>query len=210
MPRGPSGPSGLWLAAEPLVLASRSRVRQTLLESAGIPVEVKPADIDERGLASRAPSQAPGAVAALLAREKASAVARLHPGRLTLGADQTLALGAERLVKPSDRNAAHKQLRALAGRSHELHSAIVFVQDTTILFEHVGVARLTMRALSDRFLEFYLDAVGGAATASVGAYQLEGLGIQLFERIDGDYFTILGLPLLAALDFLRRRGCLAQ
>lgn len=210
MPTGPTGPMGLWLAAAPLVLASRSRVRQALLESASIPVEVRPADIDERGLESRTPMQPPGAIAALLAREKATAVARLHPGRLTLGADQTLALGTERFAKPSDRSAAQTQLRALTGRSHELHSAIVFVQDETVLFEHVGVARLTMRAFSDRFLDSYLDAIGNAATASVGAYQLEGPGIQLFERIDGDYFTVLGLPLLAALDFLRRRGCLAQ
>jgi septum formation protein len=106
--------------------------------------------------------------------------------------------------------AARTQLRALGGRTHELHSAIVFAQDATVLFEHVSTARLTMRALSDRFIEHYLDGVGDAASASVGAYQLEGLGIQLFERIDGDYFTILGLPLLAALDFLRRRGCLAS
>ena len=126
-----------------------------------------------------------------------------------LGADQTLALGGERFAKPADRAAARAQLRALRGRTHELHSAIAFVQNGKVLFEHVGVARLTMRAFSDRFLEHYLDAVGSAATASVGAYQIEGLGIQLFERVEGDYFTVLGLPLLAALDFLRQRGCLA-
>ncbi len=137
-------------------------------------------------------------------------MAKLNPGRLTLGADQTLALDTERFAKPADRAAARAQLRALRGRTHELHSAIAFVQDATVLFEHVGVARLTMRVFSDRFLELYLDAVGSAATASVGAYQIEGLGIQLFERVDGDYFTVLGLPLMEALAFLRRRGCLAQ
>jgi len=204
----PGGAGGLWLAADPLVLASRSRVRRTLLEGAGIPIDVKPADIDERGLEAGAPSQAPGVIAAHLAREKAAAAARLLPGRLTLGADQTLALGAERFAKPADQAAARAQLRALAGRTHELHSAIAFVQDTKVLFEHVGVARLTMRAVSDRFLDLYLDTVGAAATASVGAYQLEGVGIQLFERVEGDYFTVLGLPLVAALDFLRRHGCL--
>jgi len=104
--------------------------------------------------------------------------------------------------------AARSQLRALSGRSHELHSAIAFVQDEDVLFEFVDHARLTMRALSDRFLDLYLDAVGDAATASVGAYQIEGPGIQLFERVDGDYFTILGLPLMPVLDFLRRHGCL--
>ncbi len=149
-------------------------------------------------------------MAAFLAREKASIVARLNPGRLVLGADQTLALGAQRFAKPVDRAAARDQLRALSGRAHQLHSAIAFVQDTSVLFEHLGVAQLTMRPLSERFLDRYLDAAGGAATASVGGYQIESLGIQLFERIEGDYFTILGLPLMAALDFLRQHGCLAS
>ena len=200
----------LWLAAKPLVLASKSKVRQTLLAAAGIPIEVKPADLDERGLEASARSQTPGAIALLLAREKASVVGRTHAGRLVLGADQTLALDAKCFAKPDDRAAARAQLRALSGRTHELHSAIAFVQDATVLFEHVSTTRLTVRSLSDQFLEFYLDAVGGAAMASVGAYQVEGLGIQLFERIDGDYFSVLGLPLLAALGFLRQRGCLVQ
>jgi septum formation protein len=200
----------LWLASEPLVLASRSAARRALLEAACVPVEVYPADIDERSLETGAGAASPDAIAALLARAKASRVARLRPGRLILGADQTLALGARRFAKPLDRAAARAQLRALSGRPHELHSAISFVQDAAVLFEYVATARLTMRSLSDRFLDLYVDAVGDAATASVGAYQIEGPGIQLFERVDGDYFTILGLPLLATLDFLRRRGCLAQ
>jgi septum formation protein len=200
----------LWLADMPLVLASRSKVRAMVLAAAGIPIDVRPADLDERALEATASSAAPGAIAAHLAREKAGAVARLDPSRLTLGADQTLALGTERFSKPADRGAARAQLRALAGRTHELHSAIAFVQDSHVLFEHVGVARLTMRALSDRFLDLYLDSAGDAATASVGAYQLEGLGAQLFERIDGDYFTVLGLPLTEALNFLRRHGSLVQ
>jgi septum formation protein len=200
----------LWLAATPLVLASRSAVRRTLLEAAGVPIEICPADIDERGVEAGAPLQAPVAIAALLAREKAAVIAERNRGRLVLGADQTLSLDGRRFTKPADRAAARAQLRALSGRTHELYSAIAFVQDGAVLFEHVGVARLTMRAVSDRFLDDYLDAVGDAATASVGAYQLEGFGIQLFERLDGDYFTVLGLPLLTALDFLRRHGCLAQ
>ena len=200
----------LWLAADPLVLASRSAARRDMLVAAGVPVEVRPADLDERSLESGAASAGPGTVAAFLAREKALVVARANPGRLVVGADQTLALGARRFAKPADRAAAGEQLQALAGRTHELHSAVAFVQDTTMLFEHVGVARLTMRPLSDRLIDLYLDAAGDAAAASVGAYQIEGLGVQLFERLDGDYFTILGLPLLAALDFLRQRGCLAQ
>ena len=192
------------------MLASRSAIRRALLETAGVPIEICPADIDERGIEAKAPLQAPVAIAALLAREKAMVVGQSRRGRLILGADQTLSLDGARFAKPADRAAARVQLKTLSGRSHELYSAIAFVQDGEVLFEHVGVARLTMRAISDRFLDDYLDAVGDAATASVGAYQLEGLGIQLFERIDGDYFTVLGLPLIKALDFLRRHGCLAQ
>jgi septum formation protein len=199
----------LWLAADPLVLASRSVARRTLLQAAGIAVELKPADLDERSVEANAVSQEPAAIAAFLAREKAATVAALCPGRLVLGADQTLALGARRFSKPVDRASARAQLAALCGRTHELHSAIAFVQDATVLLEHVDTARLTMRSFSQHFLDHYLDRVGTAATASVGAYQIESPGIQLFEHIDGDYFTILGLPLLPALDFLRRRGCLA-
>jgi septum formation protein len=198
----------LWRAAKPLVLASKSNIRRALLAAAGVPVETVPSDVDERAVEGGAQSASAPAVAALLARAKASAVASLHPERLVLGADQVLSLDARRFTKPPDRAAARAQLRALAGRSHELHSAIAFVQDTTVLFEHVSTARLKMRALSEEFLESYLDAAGAAATESVGAYQLEGLGVQLFESVDGDYFTVLGLPLLAAMDFLRRYGCL--
>jgi len=199
----------LWLAAQPLVLASRSAARRTMLEAAGIPIELHPADLDERAVATRVASQQPAGVAALLAKEKAAVVGRAFPGRLVLGADQTLALGAEHFAKPADRSTARAQLRALSGKCHVLHSAIAFMQDGTVLFEHADTARLTMRTLSDRFLDLYLDAIGEAATASVGAYQLEGLGSQLFQQVEGDYFTILGLPLVPALDFLRRHGCLA-
>ncbi len=198
----------LWFASDPLVLASRSAVRRTLLEAAGVPVEVRPADIDERSLETVMPSETPAAVAALLARQKALAVAALHPARLVLGADQVLTLDAKLFSKPADRAAARAQLRALSGGTHELHAAVAFVRDATVVFEHVGTARLTMRSFSDRFLDAYIEAAGSAATASVGAYQIEGLGIQLFERVEGDYFTVLGLPLLTALDFLRRHGCL--
>jgi septum formation protein len=201
-------PASLWYSGAPLVLASRSKIRQALLTAAGIPVDVRPADLDERSLESAAPSQAPGAIAAHLAREKAAAVAKLNPGRLVLGADQTLTLGGDRFSKPADRAAARAQLRALRGRTQELHSAIAFVQNAGMLFEHVGAARLTMRAFSDEFLDRYLDAAGSAALTSVGGYQIEGLGIQLFESVEGDSFTIMGLPLLEALLFLRRQGCL--
>jgi septum formation protein len=199
----------LWLAADPLVLASRSAARRMLLEAAGIVVELKPADLDERRAEAKAASHEPAAVAAFLARQKAGSVAASRPGRLVLGADQTLALGAKRFSKPADRAGARAQLAALCGRTHELHSAIAFVQDATVLFEHVETARLTMRRFSQTYLDDYLDELGTTATTSVGAYQIEGPGVQLFERIDGDYFTILGLPLLQALNFLRQHGCLA-
>jgi nucleoside triphosphate pyrophosphatase len=200
---------GLWLAATPLVLASGSAPRRALLEAAGIPVEARPARIDERAVEASAPSADPSAVAALLAREKALRVAGEVPGRLVVGADQTLALGARRFDKPSDRAAARAQLRALAGRTHELHAGVAVARGGDVLFEHVAVARLTVRHLSEDFLERYLDAAGAAVTASVGAYQVEGLGIHLFARIDGDHFTILGLPLLPLLDYLRAEGSLA-
>lgn len=200
----------LWRDAAPLVLASKSDIRRALLTAAGVAVEIIPSDVDERAVETAASPASPSAAAAVLARAKATAVSRLCPGRLVLGADQVLALDDRRFTKPPDRAAARAQLRSLAGRSHELHSAVAFVEDGTVAFEHVGTARLTMRALSDEFLELYLDAAGTAATASVGAYQLEGLGVQLFERVEGDYFTVLGLPLLAALDFLRWRGCLLR
>src|SRR5204863_2939602 len=152
----------LWLADTPLVLASRSSARLMVLTAVGIPVEAYPADLDERAVEiSTRPevNQNAAAAAALLAREKATAVERRYPARLTLGADQTLALGTERFSKPVDRDAAKAQLRALCGRTHELHSAIAFVQHGAVLFEHVAVARLTMRNFSESFLERYLDAL---------------------------------------------------
>ena len=199
----------LWLAGEPLVLASKSAIRQTLLRDAGVPVEVRPADIDERTIEQQRPARDAGELAALLAREKARKIAARLPGRLVLGADQTLALGERRFSKPGDRAGARAQLKALRGRTHELHSAVALMRESTIVFEHREVARLTMRAFSDSFLESYLDAVGAAVTASVGGYQLERIGIQLFEHIEGEHFVILGLPLVALLQYLRQAGWLA-
>jgi septum formation protein len=199
----------LWLAGEPLVLASKSAIRHALLRDAGVPVEVQPADIDERTIEQRSLARDAAELAALLAREKARTIAARLPGRLVLGADQTLALGERRFSKPGDRAAARAQLEALRGRTHELHTAIALVRESTIVFEHREVARLTMRAFSDSFLESYLDAVGAAVTASVGGYQLERIGIQLFERVEGEHFVILGLPLVALLQYLRQAGWLA-
>ena len=200
----------LWLADRPLVLASKSEIRRALLADAGIPVDVSPADIDERGIEQCATTRDAGDIALVLARAKAQAIAARLPGRLVLGADQTLALGERRFSKPADRAAARDQLKALRGQTHELHTAVALARDGAIAFEHREAAGLTMRAFSDGFLESYLDAMGGAVTASVGGYQLEKAGVQLFERIDGDHFVILGLPLVALLGYLRRAGCLAQ
>jgi septum formation protein len=200
----------LWLADKPLVLASKSAPRRAMLEAAGIPIEVRPADIDERAVERNAVANAAGEVAALLAREKARAISIGMAGRLVLGADQTLVMGHQRFDKPADITAARAQLRMLAGKTHELHSAIAFVRDGKVLGEALQIARMTMRAFSEAFLDAYLEAAGSAVTASVGAYQLERYGVHLFERVEADHFTILGLPLLAALDFLRQEGSLAD
>ncbi len=199
----------LWRADHPLVLASRSDVRGKILAATGLWFEIRPADLDERALEAQAGNPGPIAAAQLLARAKASAVSMERPGQLVIGADQTLARGTERFSKPADRAAAAGQLRRLSGSSHELHSAIVLVRDGEVVFEHVDSARLTMRKFDDDFIAIYLDAAGSAASASVGGYQLEGIGVHLFERVEGDYFTILGLPLLPLLAFLRQNGWVA-
>lgn len=199
----------LWQFADPLVLASKSAVRRAILEAAGLPVVVVPADIDERAVEGRAGIAGADEVAVLLAREKARVASARSGPRFVVGADQTLALGERRFTKPVDRATAREQLRALSGRTHELHSGVAVARDGRVLFSHVEIARLTMRPLSDRFLDTYLDAAGAAVTSSVGGYQLERLGIHLFERIEGDHFTILGLPLFPLLGFLRREGWLA-
>jgi len=199
----------LWLADQPLVLASRSDVRGKMLAAAGLRFEIRPAQIVERALEARMRAPDAAVAACFLARAKADAVAATLPGRMVLGADQTLALGNKRFDKPTDRENAAEQLRALRGRTHELHSALALVRDGTVLFDHVDTARLTMRDFSEAFLEQYLDMMGEAAPASVGGYQLESIGIHLFERVEGDYFTILGLPLLPLLGFLRQNGLVA-
>jgi septum formation protein len=199
----------LWRGKQKLILASQSRARQTLLANAGIDFDAVPADIDERGVQQASGLSEPGEVAALLAREKSLAVSADRPGRTVVGADQTLALGRRLFSKPIDRAEAAEQLRGLAGQSHELHSAVAVARDGKILFEAADIARMTMRRLGEADIDAYLDAAGEAVISSVGAYQLEGLGVHLFERIEGDHFTILGLPLLRLLAFLRSERLLA-
>jgi septum formation protein len=198
----------LWHGKYPLILASQSHARQELLANAGISFEAFAAEIDERTVQQSSGLTAPGDIAALLAREKALTVSMQQPGRFVIGADQTLALGKRLFSKPTGRAQAAEQLRALAGHSHELHSAVAVACDGKILFEGAGVARMTMRRLAEAEIEAYLDEAGEAVTSSVGAYQLEGLGVHLFERIEGNHFTILGLPLLQLLAFLRSQRLL--
>ena len=199
----------LWRPAEPLVLASGSEIRRKILQASGIPLEVQPADLDERAIEEAAAPASPIDTARVLAAAKAEAIAKALPRRIVLGADQTLACKGRAFTKPGNRAAAHRQLIELRGRTHELHSAVCLRRGKKVLFEHVETASLSMRDFSNPFLEQYLDLAGAAASASVGGYQLEGLGIHLFERVEGDYFTILGLPLVPLLGFLREGGYLA-
>jgi septum formation protein len=198
-----------WREKYPLILASQSHARQALLAGAGIGFEAVPAEIDERAVQRASGLSAPGEIAALLAREKALSVSMRFAERFVVGADQTLALEKRLFSKPTGRAEAAAQLRALAGRTHELHSAVAVARDGKILFEAVTSARMAMRPLGEADIEAYLDEAGEAVTSSVGAYQLERLGVHLFERIDGDHFTILGLPLLQLLAFFRGARLLA-
>jgi septum formation protein len=199
----------LWRGPKALILASQSRARKMLLANAGLEFEAVPADIDERAIQQTSRISAPDKIAGLLAREKALWVSQRKAGHHVIGADQTLALGDHLFNKPGGRAAAAEQIRALSGQTHTLHSAIAVALDGQIVFETVAVAGMTMRSLSDADIAAYLDAAGEAVTQSVGAYQLEGLGVHLFERIEGDHSTILGLPLLPLLGFLRSQHLLA-
>jgi septum formation protein len=199
----------IWRGVQPLILASQSLARRELLANAGITFDAMPADIDERGIQQKSGLAAPGEIAALLAERKAAFISLRHPGRYVLGADQILALGDRMFSKPAGREQAAEQLAILAGRTHELHSALAVVCDGATLFSNVSVAHMTMRKLDDEAINAYLDAAGDKVTTSVGAYQLEGLGVHLFELIEGDHFTILGLPLLPLLSFLRGEEMIA-
>jgi len=199
----------VWRGQLPLILASQSRARQMLLANAAVDFEAVPANIDERAVQQDSGLTSPGDIAALLAREKARMVSIDKPGRFVVGADQTLSLGTKLFSKPAGRIQAAEQLSALAGRTHKLHSAVAVAREGKILFEAVSVADMTMRRLSQAQIEDYLNEAGEAVTSSVGAYQLERLGIHLFEQIEGDHFTILGLPLLQLLEFLRSERLLA-
>ena len=193
-----------------LILASASRARAGMLERAGVAVTCDPAGIDEDDIKRecRAAGATVEATADILAERKAHAVSLRHPGALVLGADQMLECGGVWFDKPEDRARAAAQLAILRGRTHRLVSAAVVVRDGVRLWEVVDSAMLSMRPFDDSFLDHYLDAAGEDVLHSVGVYHLEGLGAQLFERVEGDFFTVLGLPLLPVLGFLRDHGVL--
>ncbi|MEP9387103.1 Maf-like protein [Mesorhizobium sp. KR9-304] len=196
--------------AERIVLASGSQFRKTMLEAAGVVVDVVPADIDERAVEQtlEGTGASPEDVAQVLAEAKALEVSERQPGRLVLGCDQTLSLGDELFHKPKDMEDARRHLLKLSGRTHQLNSAAVLARNGEALWRDVGIARLTMRKLEPAFIGRHLARVGPMALNSVGAYQIEGEGIQLFEKIEGDHFTIVGLPLLPLLKELRELGAI--
>ncbi len=197
------------MTAAQLILASGSSARRQMLASAGVTFAVHPADVDEDAIRATLANPDPMHVARVLARAKAEEVSRRNPHALVIGSDQVLALGHTIYTKPSGIAEARTALRSLSGRRHHLHSAVVLASNGTRIWDHLDTAALHMRDVSDAFLDDYLARAGARVCTSVGAYELEGLGIQLFESIEGDYFTILGMPLLPLLTELRARGVIA-
>jgi septum formation protein len=201
--------SSLWRGPAPLLLASTSPTRRMLLESAGLTMETRAPGVDERAVEAEAAGLSPRNLAERLAAAKAGAVAAHAPDRVVIGADQVLDLDGAVFHKPADARAARDQLARLAGRTHALHAAVAVAVEGRLAESFVETARLTVRALDAAAIEAYVAAAGEArVTASVGAYQLEGLGIHLFERVEGEHSTILGLPLLPLLARLRARHLL--
>lgn len=200
-----------WLGEAPLILASGSATRLQLLEAAGLPVEVSKPVVDERLIEAEflAMGGRPAGVAATLAEAKALSVSPARPGRVVLSADQMLTCEGRPFHKPENTVGAERQIAMLAGRKHELTSAFVLARDGRIIGAGASTAVLAMRPLTPDFIRDYVALAGVAATTSVGGYQLEGLGIHLFEAIEGDHATILGLPMLSLLAMLRNLGLAA-
>lgn len=196
--------------SSPIILASASRTRAAMLENAGLSIDCVPAHVDEDAVKQslKAEGATPAQVAEALAELKATRIAARHPDRLVIGADQTLELGGELFDKPVDMDHAAGHLRAFSGRTHTLHAAVAVMRGEQVLWHLTDSAELAVRPLDDAFIAHYLDAVGEDALGSVGAYRLEGLGAQLFQSVRGDYFTVLGLPLLPLLGFLRQHGAI--
>lgn len=195
-----------------LILASGSSTRRAMLEAAGVCFSVKPADVDERALQDqwRAAdvNKVPGELATTLAEAKALNVSLKNADTIVIGGDQVLALDGEIFGKARDREEARRTLKALRGHTHTLQSTAVLAVDGKVIWSELSIAYLSVRSFSDAWLESYLDSAGDVLTQSVGAYAFEDIGIQLFDKVDGDYFTILGLPLLPLLVELRRQGAI--
>lgn len=196
----------------PVVLASASQSRAKILSAVGIAATIDPASIDETSvkMALKADGRDAADAAEALAALKAQQVSRRHPVALVVGADQILVCGEDWFDKPADLAAARTHLMALRGKSHELVTTVCVVRDGMVLWHFTDRAHLTMRAFTDRFLDDYLELNGADICATVGAYRLEGPGAQLFSRVTGDYFTIMGMPLLPLLDFLRGHGVVGE
>ena len=194
----------------PLILASASASRQAILRRAGLSFEAMPAHVDEATLkeSAKAAGWAASEVALALAELKAQRISQRIPGALVIGGDQILVCGEEWFDKPEDRAAAEAHLNRLSGRTHVLETAICVYRGGSVVWHHLAAPSLTMRRLSPEFIADYLEAEGDEICTSVGAYRLEALGGQLFERIEGDFFTILGLNLFALLGYLRQAGVL--
>ncbi len=197
---------------ETIVLASGSATRRIVLESAGLSIVIDRPDVDEGKLKDdcRRRNLTASDTAATLAAAKAGQIVSRHPGKIVLGADQMLECEGDWFDKPTDLAAARQQLQRLSGRTHTLRSAITAMRDGQTIWSVIDSAELTMRPITSLFIDSYLDEVGEQALSSVGGYQVEGPGIQLFGEIRGDHFTILGLPLLPLLGFLRGQGVIAE
>lgn len=195
-----------------LILASASQARARMLQAAGVEVEIRPARIDEEAVkaAMLAEAAPPRDLADMLAELKACRISGRNPGALVLGADQVLVLDDQVMDKAPTPEIARGHLLALRGKTHQLLSAAVIARDGQPLWRHIGQARLTMRPFTEDFLRRYLAEADTALTGAVGCYHLEGLGAQLFSRVEGDYFTVLGLPLLEVLGYLRAQGVLTE
>ena len=190
------------------ILASGSQIRRQILDGAAIGFSVIKPDVDEAAIKAARSELSPAEMALVLGQAKAEAVSRDQPGALVLGADQTMELDGRLLDKLPDAALARDRLIAMRGRAHQLHSGLTLCRDGETVWQYGQTSTLHVRAFSDEFLDHYLAHAGFALTASVGAYAYEGLGAQLFEKVEGDYYAILGLPLLPLLAALRDQGVL--
>lgn len=192
-----------------LILASQSASRRAMLEAAGVPFMAVPARIDERALEASLAGAEPAQVAKALARAKAEAISAIHPGRWVLGSDSLVVCAGRRFDKPENRKAAAEHLRFFSGKTMELHSAAALARDGAVVADCADRAELRVRELSDSFIAGYLDAEWPEVAGCVGVFRIEGLGVQLFEEVRGDHFTILGMPLFGVLRGLRAAGVIA-